>query len=343
MLSAASLLFTSLFVNVSLLEKPIDRAWWNTLTDEWKNILLINQSFSRQQINIYAIQKEYVNRLNSPDEQPISEMNTSLYDLHETEQFGLSYQDMYARAIRRNHLIPQDQIDLETLGELDTLYIVNGPGDLSPLTRLPNLRVVIINYCGIGYNVPIKEQILDLTPLKNLKKLRVLHCASSAVTSLEPIRDLTDLEELVCDNTSIKTLSPLKKLIHLRTLSFGSNVAGTADIGHLVNLEALYIKGSRPLSGISKLKKLKKLSITENELAIVNPDYRYNDIRFLENFKELTFLDMQHTSYRGALHTLSELKSLKAVTLPRVPRAQVSVFKQKNPDCLITNLFTFEN
>ncbi|WP_254561031.1 leucine-rich repeat domain-containing protein [Dyadobacter diqingensis] len=343
MLSAASLLFTSFFVNTSPPEKPIDRAWWDALTDEWKNILLINQSFSRQQINIYTIQKEYINRLNTRDEQSLSEMNTSLYDLHEAEQFGLSYQDMYARAIRRNHLIPHDQIDLETLEELDTLYMVNGPGDLSPLTKLPNLRVLIINYCGIGYNIPIKEQILDLTPLKNLKKLRVLHCASSAVRSLEPIRNLTDLEELVCDNTSIKTLSPLRKLTNLRILSFGSNVAGTADIGHLVNLEALYIKGSKPLSGVSKLKKLKKLSIAENELSIVNPDYRYNDIRFLENFEELTFLDMQHTSYHGTLHALSELKNLKAVTLPRAPGAEVSVFKQRNPNCLITNLFTFEN
>jgi len=338
-LTGLILFYTSCFTEASTPETPIDKAWWNGLSDEWKTIFLINQNLSRQKVNIYLLQKEYMNRLNS-GEKEISEMNKSLYDLMEEQKFSLSYNDFYARAIRKNHVVHRDSIDLETLGELQTLYMVGGPGDLSPLRKFPNLCVLIMNYSGIGYNVPIKNQMLDLEPLKNLTNLQVLNCSSTPLKSLEPIRNLVNLEELICDNTKLTSLNALKKLTKLKKLSFGGNV-DNAKVSHLENLEELYLKGCKSVSSLSGLKKLRRLSIAESEYAIVNDRYRINSLAFLKDMTELQFLDIGNTSYRGSLNVLNGLKNLRAVTLPGISEATASDFQNNHKNCVIINSFEF--
>lgn len=333
------LFYTSFFTAASTPETAIDKVWWEGLSDEWKTIFLINQNLARQKADVYLIQKEYINRLN-PDKDEISEMNKSLHDLFEEQKFSLSYNDFYARAIRKKHVVHRDSIDLETLGELQALYIVGGPGDLSPLLKFPNLRVLIINYCGIGYDIPLKKQVLDLEPLRKLTNLQVLHCSSTTIKSLDPIRNLVNLEELLCDNTNVTTLDALRKLTKLRKLSFGSNILH-AKVSHLENLEELYVKGCKSISSLSSLKKLKKLSLAESEYAIVNGSYRIGTLSFIKDLSSLEFLDLRGISYRGSLHVLNGLQNLKAVTLPGVGEANVSEFRSNHKNCLITNSFEF--
>ncbi len=98
-------------------------------------------------------------------------MNTSLRNFNELNKFSLGYQDMSARALREKKIKPQKSINLKTLSDLDTLYIVNGPGDLTPLKKFPHLKVLIINYCGVGYNIPLRNQRLDLEPLRKMIKI----------------------------------------------------------------------------------------------------------------------------------------------------------------------------
>ena len=331
--------YTSFFTEASTPETAIDKVWWEGLSAEWKTIFLINQNLARQKADIYLIQKEYINRLN-PDKDEISGMNKSLHDLFEEQKFSLSYNDFYARAIRKKHIVQRDSIDLETLGQLQTLYIVGGPGDLSPLLKFPNLRVLIINYCGIGYDIPLKKQVLDLEPLRKLTNLQVLHCSSTTVKSLDPIRNLVNLEELLCDNTNVTTLDALKKLIKLRKLSFGANVI-KAKVSHLENIEELYVKGCKSISSLSSLKRLKKLSIAENEYAIVNGSYRVTSLSFIKDLSSLEFLDLGGISYRGSLLMLNGLQNLKAVTLPGVNEAQFAEFGSNHKNCLIINSFEF--
>ena len=322
-------------------ESPIDSAWWNGLSDEWKTIFLINQNLSQHSVDIYEIQKGYVNRLNKDGERSRGEMNTSLYNVHRENTFSLSYSDFYARAVREHHLQTTDSIDLAALALLETVYMVNGPSDLSPLKKIRHLKVLIVNYGGMPYNVPIKEQSLDLAPLKTLSELRVLHCSSSPVTSLKPIENLIHLEDLECENTRITSLAPLKKLVNLKRLSFGGQINTTKEISHLVKLEELYVKGCRNVSSIARLRNLKKLSLAENELSIVNGAYRITSLDFLKGLSALEHIDLNHTSYRGSLQVLSELKNLKAVTLPRVSSTEAGAFKKTNPDCAIINAYEF--
>lgn len=108
-------------------EAPIDKAWWDALSEEWKSILLMNQNFSKKGSDIYTIQEEYINRMQSENEADYSEMNTSLHILFEKKKFGLGYPDFYARALRTKHVVKNEHIDLSTLGELNKIYMVNGP------------------------------------------------------------------------------------------------------------------------------------------------------------------------------------------------------------------------
>jgi Leucine-rich repeat (LRR) protein len=323
-------------------ETPIDKAWWDGLSEEWKTILLINQNFSKQHVDFFKLQNHYINRLNVGNEDGYTELNTSLRDLYEKEKFSLSYSDLYSRALKHESLIAGDSIDLSTLKDLDRIYMVSGPGDLTPLKKFPNLKVLIINYCGIDNSKPLSGQALDLEPLRNLKLLEYLHCSSPTLRSLEPIKDLTNLLELHFDNSDITSLSPLKNLQKLESLSFGSKVKAAEVVARLSNLRELYIDGCKKIPDLSKLKKLQKLCIVENEFALVNESYRILNINFLKDLLSLEYLDLELTSYRGTLEGLKPLQQLKAVTLPRVKISVMNEFQNDHQDCVIINSFEFE-
>ncbi len=321
-------------------DTAITQAWWDGLSAEWKTILRINQDFQKHHVDIFTLQQEYVNRLNAPGEAPYGEMNTSLKELHAMRRFELGYADFYERAIRRQYLVRNDRIDLSTLGNLDTLYLVNGPGDLTPLEKFPHLKVLILNYCGIDANDP-GAQTLDLEPLKHLKALKVLHCSSVALTSLTPLANLVNLEELYCDNSSVTSLAPLKKLVGLKRLAFGPKVQDASAISRLVHLEELYLQECRQIPALSRLSNLKKLTFSESELSLVDARYRLRSLDFLRDLPKLECLDLAHTSYSGSLAQLYHLQHLKAVTLPPVNSAEVRAFEKANPGCKVINSIEF--
>ncbi|MDX1913133.1 MAG: hypothetical protein SFV22_16685, partial [Saprospiraceae bacterium] len=78
LLVVATWLYCSSSKREELPEKPIDQAWWDALSEEWKTILRINQYFQRCQVDFYQVQHDYLNRLNGPDEEVYTEWNTSL-------------------------------------------------------------------------------------------------------------------------------------------------------------------------------------------------------------------------------------------------------------------------
>jgi hypothetical protein len=319
---------------------PITKEWWDGLSEEWKTILIINQNFQKQGVNIFTLQKQYMHRLNSPAEEEYGEMNTSLNELHKLSRFELSYADFYELAIRQKYLQRKDSINLETLGALDTIYMVSGPGDLTPLEKFPHLTVLILNYCGLDFTAP-DEQKLDLEPLKHLKELKVLHCTSVALQSLTPLKNLVNLEELLCDNSSITSLSPIKNLINLKKVAFGPKISDPSPISQLINLEELYLQAGKQLPDFSRLKKLRKLTVIESELALVQASYRIDDLDFLKDLPTLEFLDLYFISYKGSLHLLNDLQHLKAVTVPPVRSTEVRSFEKANKECKVINSIQF--
>jgi len=340
--TGVTLKFNSFSKNIVVRETPIDKVWWDGLSEEWKKILLINQNFRNQRTDIFTLQNEYINRMNAEDEDDYSEMNKSLHDLNEMMKFSLGYPDLYARAIKYKFAVANDSINLATLKDLDRIYMVNGPGDLTPLKKFTNLKVLILNNCGIDNGVPTDKQLLNLEPLRYLKKLQVLQCSSDALKSIAPIEELVELQELNIDNSSVTDVSPLKNLVNLERLSIGSKVETAAVIGQLVNLKALYMKGCKRIPDLSKLKQLKKLSMGENELAIIDGSYRILDIHFLRGLFGLEFLDLANTSYKGNLALLDSFQSLKAITFPPVNKAARLEFKKHHNNCVIINASLYE-
>jgi len=327
---------------VDLAETPIDATWWNGLTDEWRTILTINQNFKRNGVNVFRLQHDYVNRLNKAREDDYSEMNKGLREFNEANRFSLGYPDLFARALKTKYVPRSEPVDLSTLAALDTLYMVNGPADLTPLQKFPHIQVLIINYCGIDNAAPGSKKVLDLAPLKYLKELRVLHCSSPALESIEPLENLTGLEELHCELSNIKSLAPLKNLRMLKKLNVGSQVEKASVIATLENLEELNITGFRTIPDLSRLKKLTSLCISENELALVNRAYRMNNLDFLTGLLHLTYADLSATSYKGDLSAMDHLQHLKAVSLPAEGRSRVDEFKSTHQTCVIVNSFEFE-
>ena len=344
-LFVAGVLLVAVLLTVSSQKKMVsnpglivDSTWWNGLSAEWRDILLINQQFSKQGIDLFALQKDYANRLKKAGEPELSAMNTSLHELNDAMHFNIGYKDLYVRAVRKKMLVPNDTIDLESLAMLDVVYMVNGPADLSPLARLPHLKVLIINYCGIQNYAPFR-QALNLQPIKSLTSLRVLHCASTGINSLKDIGDLVNLEELDCSNSNVTTLSPLKKMSQLKKLSVGSDVLSAPVISKLENLQELTLKGCKKIPDLGKLKKLKKLLIAESELSIVDGRYRLTDLGFLSGLVQLEHLDLQYTSYKGSLQELDNLPNLKSISLPRVSSNYVADFKRTHENCVILNAY----
>lgn len=323
-------------------EASIDKAWWDGLSDEWRTILLINQQFKKQQLDFFALQDTYINRMHTKGEAGYSPLNISLRELNEKKRFSLGYPDFYAAALRRKWMIKDDNIDLETLKDLDKIYMVNGPGDLTPLKKFTGLKVLIINSCGIDINAPASTHQLDLEPLRYLTGLEILQCSSPALKSLEPIKGLVNLKELDCDISRVTDLSPLKSLVKLEKLSCKGEVKNEAVISRLVNLKELYLNGFKEIPDISKLKQLKKLAVGEAEMAIVRASYRITNIDRLKDLTALEFLDLGFTSYKSNLDILSGLQALKAITLPPVSSSIMQDFKSQHETCIIINAYQYE-
>ncbi len=323
-------------------ETPIDKAWWDSLSEQWKTILLINQNFQKQRSDIFELQEGYINRLNSKNEDDYSETNKSLHELFAMKKFSLGYADFYARALKYKFATPNTTIDLTTLSDLDKIYMVNGPGDLTPLKKFPNLKVLILTDCGIDNAISVKSQLLNLEPLRYLNKLQVLHCSSNALQSVEPIKDLVDLQELRLDNSSVTDLSPLQKLVNLEVLSVGSNVETAPVIAGFIKLKALYLNGIKRIPDLSKLQHLQKLSVEENDFAIIDNNYRIKNIDFLKALINLEYLDLDNTSYKGDLNLLDSFQNLKAITFPPVNKMARLQFKNHHQSCVIINAAIYE-
>ncbi len=342
LLLACSLLWSCTRSVEKLPVRTIDSNWWNSLSEEWKTILLINQNFSKQGVDIFKLQEQYLNRLNNQDDEPLSPQNTALHELIRKRSFQLGVTDLYNHAVRNEWMTECKDIDLISLHQLDTIYMTNGPGDLTPLEYFPQLKVLVLNSCGVGLAGSVSKP-LDLSPLKHLKELKVLHCSSIALENLDVLRSLNGLEELYCEQSSITSLMALKNLKKLRKLSFGPGIEKVSEAAELIELEELYIRGCKKVPDLSRLKKLKKLSIEEGEMAVVNSTYRIKNIDFLKDLNALKYLDIYFTSFAGSNEHFIHMKNLKAVTLPSsMSNNEVLELMCERKDLKVINSYSFE-
>lgn len=212
--------------------------------------------------------------------------------------------------------------------------------DISILSKMPNLTVVILDYQNIYDITPLAglhlttlslcgNPLWDLTALEGCSTLTTLSVTETAVTSLSPLEGCYGLTYLDCTESSVTSLAPIAKLpiFHL----FIGNIPAT-DWDSLAALPLQELTCSylsvETLCYISSITSPQSLSahscgITSlEELACFEPiaqlDLTYNQISSLEgleHFSHLTSINLNGNPISD-FSELPKAKSLLFLTLP---------------------------
>ena len=189
----------------------------------------------------------------------------------------------------------QSMSGLEGMANLETLEIHDGTGcpfvqDLSGLKGMTDLRVLWLRDSGSAYQsynpdlaslsglMNLEELIvpggdgtvaLDLTPLSNLKKLRILRTGCNAV-DLAPLSGLKELTELdlqnggfgpTSGNVEYTSLAPLAGLENLESLTIrNSHISDLTPLSGLKNLRSLTIHNAGSITDLTPLSALPELT-----------------------------------------------------------------------------------
>ena len=101
--------------------------------------------------------------------------------------------------------------------------------EVTSLTELQAERKAIRSLVGIEYFVALQwlnlynNQIVDITPLNQLKNLTHLDLVGNQIVDINPLADLNDLHLLWLSDNHIADLTPLKQLTNLRELKLNNN------------------------------------------------------------------------------------------------------------------------
>jgi Leucine-rich repeat (LRR) protein len=162
--------------------------------------------------------------------------------------------------------------------------------DFSPLKSLPNLEYV---YLYLGVN----EELPDLGGIPSLAYLEIFH---SGLKNLDGIEKITQLENLLIrvprePLTDMSALRHLKKL-KIINLQNGSYNVDFSVLGDLPELEELYIANvAVDLSGISRLKSLRELSLISNVNREMGERIVYKNIEEIGSLTNLKILYLDET------------------------------------------------
>ncbi len=90
------------------------------------------------------------------------------------------------------------------------------------------------------------NEIEDLSPMENLKKLEVLKISFNNVSDITPILNLTNLKELWIHNNKIENLKGIEKLSKLEHLDISYNPLKSSikEVTGLKNLKRLEVRGA---------------------------------------------------------------------------------------------------
>lgn len=128
-------------------------------------------------------------------------------------------------------------------------------------------------------------KVADLTPLRDLTRLKWLSIADTPVRDLTPIKNLGDLNTLNISLTNVDDLGPISELHALRLLYLSqTNVLDLAPVRGLTQLGELDLRGSqvRDLTDLRQLTRLQVLELDDTEVDDIDP------LRDLTSLRRLT-------------------------------------------------------
>ena len=196
------------------------------------------------------------------------------------------------------------------------------------------------------------QTISDVTPLKSLTKLTVLHLEGNRISDITPLESLTGLICLQLERNQVSDITPLESLTKLTVLNLGSNqISDITPVQSLVKLTELHL-GTNQISDITpvqSLTMLTKLHLGINLISDIKPlesltnlkelgllFNQISDISPLGSLTNLTNLDLQHNQ----ISDVTPLGSLTNLTLlilhdNQISDTQIRELRKALPNCEI--------
>lgn len=201
-------------------------------------------------------------------------------------------------------LTVKDMEQLQSFGHrsFDENFDVLEFNSIKGLEAAKNLETLTIS----GDPEDSSKSFEDLTPLKDLKKLKLLRLSHNAIKDLTPLKDLTGLEKLYISHNQIEDVSPLNNLTSLTQLDFAKNkVEDMSSIKDLTKLDTLDIIGNK-IEDVSVLKNIPELKMFNAS------DNKIKDISVLKNNSklELLYLNKNEIENVDVINNLTKLLDL---------------------------------
>jgi Leucine-rich repeat (LRR) protein len=236
--------------------------------------------------------------------------------------------------------------DLSGLETLEQFLVyescIKSLGPLAALKNLKRLYAVKSQVTDISGIADLKyltqlylwgnPELEDLTPLRNLSRLRLLVLSSTAITDLSPLSDLHNLSQLRLEGTQIRDLSPLANLRSLFSLELtGTDVEDISVIKSLPSLRVLMVNGTkvRDFSVLSDIKYLTSLDVSNTAISNLDPIVQMafmgelkfsktsvSDLAPISKLKYLKEIDASGTAISD-LKPIAYLKNLRRIILDK--------------------------
>lgn len=225
------------------------------------------------------------------------------------------------RSFRCNELARVRELSLNDVDSLDGIVVLSAlerlrvdkiaRAGLIPLTGMRRLRVLEQGFRET-LSTDRPTSVEDLTPLRGLDDLEVLHVRGARVRDLTPIAALRRLRELDLELNLIASLDPLRELPQLEQLNVADNaVQELAVLRGLTRLAVLTVSGNKikEIAALGGLPALRELDVSDNPLRSVEP---------LAALPAIEAIRLNRTAVEDIrpLHRLSRLKSLYFCTTP---------------------------
>jgi len=152
--------------------------------------------------------------------------------------------------------------------------------DLEGLVHLRARRINIAELNGIEHCINLQfldldgnRQIIDISPLSKLTKLRHLDLDANQIIDISPLSRLTNLQDLSLIHNPVIDISPLSNLTNLQALSLrGILLDDISPLGSLTNLQRLSLGKTKvsDIGTLAKLTDLRALYLTHNWITDIS-------------------------------------------------------------------------
>lgn len=204
------------------------------------------------------------------------------------------------QAIRDSLRKQEGQLTKADVSDIRKFYqAAHGVESLEGMQHFINLEEFQITY----------GQIIDLSPLAGLTKLKRLMLWDQQIDDLSPLANLTNLERIIVFNNQISDISPLAGLTKLDYLDLDNNqVSDLEPLANLTRLDFLglshnQVKNLSPLSGLINLRTLK---LDHNKITNLGP-LLSEDLSALQNL-DIAGNQLDYSPGSSALQQLTILQ-----------------------------------